>query len=110
MRDAAYTAVGFGVLGFQRAQVRRRQLARQLQVDARLEAARSQLWVLARELDERLEPFVADVLEPFLDDAEARLPPVPREVVSRSRQTARAARSELLRLLQAGDTDTDTAG
>ncbi|MGQ0519840.1 MAG: hypothetical protein ACT4PX_01655 [Actinomycetota bacterium] len=30
LRDAAYIAVGFGVIGFQRAQVARRELARQL--------------------------------------------------------------------------------
>ena len=36
-RDAAYVAVGFGVLGFQRAQVRRRELRK------RLEALASQL-------------------------------------------------------------------
>lgn len=30
LRDAAYMAVGFGVLGFQRAQVARRELARRL--------------------------------------------------------------------------------
>lgn len=30
LRDAAYVAVGFAVIGVQRAQVRRRELARQL--------------------------------------------------------------------------------
>lgn len=30
-RDAAYVAVGFGVLGFQRAQVRRRELRKRLE-------------------------------------------------------------------------------
>lgn len=30
LADLAYTAVGFGVLGFQRAQVRRRELTKQL--------------------------------------------------------------------------------
>lgn len=101
MRDAAYAAVGFGVLGFQRAQVRRRELARQLQVEGRLHEARSQLGDLARELDERARPLVSQVVQPLLDDAEARLPPVPRELVSRSRQAARAARGGLLDLLGA---------
>jgi len=35
LTDAAYIAVGFGLLGFQRAQVRRRQLVRQLETAAR---------------------------------------------------------------------------
>ncbi len=30
LREAAYVVVGFGVIGFQRAQVRRREIARQL--------------------------------------------------------------------------------
>jgi hypothetical protein len=35
LTDAAYIAIGFGLLGFQRAQVRRRQLIRQLEEAAR---------------------------------------------------------------------------
>lgn len=77
-RDAAYVAVGFGVLNFQRAQVRRRELAKALaaQVDAleaSLDEARGQLGRLAREVDGRLEPMVAN-LESRFDAVEARLP------------------------------------
>ena len=44
LKEAAYVAVGFGVLGFQRAQVRRRELARQLReqrpgIEAQVEEA-----------------------------------------------------------------------
>lgn len=46
LRDAAYVAVGFAVIGVQRAQVRRRELARQLP-----------------ELEERLPPALREVLE-----------------------------------------------
>ncbi len=53
LRDAAYTAIGLGVLGLQRAHVRRREIERQL-VE------------LSRDLDERVAPV--------LDELERRLP------------------------------------
>jgi uncharacterized protein HemX len=53
LREAAYVAVGLGVLGFQRAQVQRVELAKQ--IDARLE----QLNQLSTSLTEQVEPFVA---------------------------------------------------
>lgn len=39
LRDAAYVAVGFAVLGFQRAQVRRRELERAVRETVRAAAA-----------------------------------------------------------------------
>lgn len=76
VKEAAYVAVGFGVLGFQRAQVRRRQLASQLQeqrpeLEDQLAGARAQVVELGRELERRLQPALADAgerLEPLLDD------------------------------------------
>lgn len=52
LRDPAYTAVGFGVLGFQRAQVRRRELTHQIETvigPLRAEVARR-----GTDLEERL--------------------------------------------------------
>jgi hypothetical protein len=48
VKDATYVAIGFGVLGFQRAQVQRRELAGAIEdhvklVEERLEAASGQL-------------------------------------------------------------------
>ena len=48
VKDGAYVAIGFGVLGFQRAQVQRREVERAVQdhvkvVEERLEAASGQL-------------------------------------------------------------------
>ncbi len=43
VKDAAYVAVGFGVLAFQRAQVRRRELEQQLEVQL------DQCWDLLRQ-------------------------------------------------------------
>jgi hypothetical protein len=72
LRDSLYTAVGFGVLGFQQAQLRRRELQRELQ----RELAR-----LAVEADERIDPV--------LDDLEAQLPEDLRPLVDQARSAAR---------------------
>ncbi len=59
LKEAAYVGIGFGVLGFQRAQVRRRQLAE-----------------LGRDLERRLQPALVeatDRMEPLLAQIEARL-------------------------------------
>lgn len=75
LRDSLYTAVGFGVLGFQQAQVRRRQLQKEL---ARL----------AVEVDEKVDPV--------LDDLEARLADDLRPLLVSARSAARNARDSLL--------------
>ena len=64
LRDTLYTAVGFGVLGIQQAQVRRRQLQKDL---ARL----------------------AEEVEPVLDDVEAKLPDDLRPLLVQARTAAR---------------------
>lgn len=69
LRESLYTAVGFGVLGFQQAQVRRRQLQRELSR-------------LAAEVDERVEPV--------LDDLQARLSEEVRPLVIEARSAVRA--------------------
>ncbi|HEX2047766.1 MAG TPA: hypothetical protein VHF27_08380 [Acidimicrobiales bacterium] len=65
LRDSLYTAVGFGVLGFQQAQVRRRELQKEL-----------------AKLDEKVDPV--------LDDLEARLPEDLRPLVAPARSAAHA--------------------
>ncbi len=75
LRDTLYTAVGFGVLGIQQAQLRRRELQRDL---ARL----------AEEVDEKVDPV--------LDDVEARLPDDLRAVLVQARAAARTAQRTLL--------------
>lgn len=72
LRESLYTAVGFGVLGFQQAQVRRRQLQKELSR-------------LAAELDERVDPM--------LEDLEARVSEDVRPVVSQARSAVRRAQS-----------------
>jgi hypothetical protein len=75
LRESLFTAVGFGVLGFQQAQVRRRQLQKDL---ARL----------AVEVDERLDPV--------LDDLEARVSDDVRPLVAQARSALRTAQQSLL--------------
>ncbi len=74
-RETLFTVVGFGVLGVQQAQVRRRDLQRELAK-------------LAVEVDE--------MLDPLLDDVEARLPEDLRLVVAQGRSAARSLRRSLL--------------
>jgi hypothetical protein len=75
LRDSLYTAVGFGVLGFQQFQLRRRDLQRDLAK-------------LAAEVDERFDPV--------LDDLVARLPEDIRPVATQARAAAVSVRRTLL--------------
>ena len=103
LKDAAYVAVGLGVLGLQRAQVRRRELAKQLQVqrpelESQLAEARNQLTGLAREIEQRLEPALVEVgerVEPVLDQVEARLPEQARGAWSQVRRAAKETQEQL---------------
>ena len=75
LRESLYTAVGFGVLGFQQLQLRRRELQREL---ARL----------AEDMDGKVEPV--------LDDLVAKLPEDFRPLVTQARAAANSARRALL--------------
>ena len=75
LRDALYTTVGLAVLGVQQAQVRRRNLQREM---ARV----------AVELEERVDPV--------LDDVEARLPDDLRPLLAGARSAARDVQRSLL--------------
>ena len=65
LKDTLYTAVGFGVLGLQQVQVRRREVQKEL-----------------AKLDEKVDPV--------LDDLEARLPEDLRPLVAPARSAAHA--------------------
>jgi len=75
VRESLYTAVGLGILGFQQAQVRRRQLQKELSR-------------LAADLDERVDPV--------LDDIEANLSEEVRPLVAQARSALRSAQRSLL--------------
>ena len=75
LKDALYTAVGFGVLGFQQVQLRRRELQKDL---ARL----------AADFDGKIDPV--------LDDLVAKLPDDLRPLATQARAAAVTARRTLL--------------
>jgi hypothetical protein len=61
LKDGAYAAVGLGVLGFQRAQVRRHELTEQLKaqrgpLEQQMKALETQIWQLVALIEERLNP------------------------------------------------------
>ena len=107
LKDAAYVTVGLGVLGFQRAQVRRQELTKQL--DAQLGDVRNQ----TQRLVEGYESLLKDLeqrFEPVLDQVEERLPEQARELVTQARGAAKDAQDRFATLLKrAYDTKPATA-
>lgn len=96
LKDAAYVAVGFGVIAFQKTQVRRRELEKQFGVST--EQFREQLVKVAGEVEERIEPVV-EAVESSLDQLEERLPEQAREVFKQARTTAKEAGEQFRNLL-----------
>ena len=84
-RDVGYTAVGFGVLAFQRLQVRRRELTRELVTAA---GGRKAVGRLVREAEK--------VVDPVLDNVEKRLPSRARTSLHQARALGRVVESVLL--------------
>jgi prefoldin subunit 5 len=97
-RDAAYVAVGLGVLGFQRSQVRRvelkSKLGQDLHVDQRVDAVVERLTKRVHQLDELVEravQFVESSLEPIED----QLPGSARDMAKRAHAQAREVRTQI---------------
>lgn len=93
VRGAAEVAVGLGVMGFQRAQVRRREMERRLErsapeVAASVERVRQDVSRLARSVEPVLAPLVGQV-EEGIDRVEAHLPQPARQLLARTREEAR---------------------
>ncbi len=86
VKEAAYAAVGLGVLGVQSLQVRRREVVKQVEPQVREVAVRLQR--LATAADEAVNP----VFERFED----RLPDATRDVVRSARTAATDARDTIL--------------
>lgn len=88
LEDTAYVAIGFGVLAFQKAQVRRRDLAKQL---SDLAGERGELRVglakLSRDIEGRIDPVV--------DELQERLPAQAREAVATARKAAKDLTEDL---------------
>jgi hypothetical protein len=100
-RDAAYVAVGLGVLGYQRAQVQRVELQnrlskdlKDLSLDQRLDDVRQGVAKGIRQIDDLAETatqFVETTLQPLED----RLPSSVTQVTTKARQQAREVRIQI---------------
>lgn len=102
-RDAAYVVVGLGVLGFQRAQVRRQELSKRLaepkaQVEERIGEVRGEFTKRVKGVDERVEQAISR-LEASFEPLEQRLPGQARALVVQARTQTREARQQLRNLI-----------
>jgi len=79
LKDAAYVTVGLGVLAVQQAQVRRRELTKQ--VESQLSGTTEHLQKVARQVEERVSPL--------FDQIEVALPGAARDLVKQARTAAR---------------------
>ena len=93
-RDAAYVAVGFGVLGYQRAQVQRNELKNLLSRDQHLSGVRAELTKGVTQLDNLLET-ATQFIETSLQPLEQQLPPTITELTTKAFGQAREVRSQI---------------
>ncbi len=93
LKDAAYVTIGFGVIGFQKAQVRRQELKKQL--GSQVAAGRRNVAELASQLDAYVAPVRSQV-ESRLDDVEGALP-VPAQELLKSVRAAWQDQERFLR-------------
>jgi hypothetical protein len=94
LKDAAYVAVGFSVIGFQRAQVRRQELK------AQLHQQRQQFAGLVKGLDGAVQP-VRQQIEGRLDQIEGHLPGQARGLVRSARSLAKGTEDQVRSLIGA---------
>jgi len=97
-RDAAYVAVGLGVLGYQRVQVQRvelkNRLSQDLELDQRLGDVRQGVAKGIHQIDDLAESathFVESTLQPL----EERLPPSVTQLTTKAREQAREVRTQI---------------
>jgi hypothetical protein len=101
-RDAAYVVVGLGVLGVQRAQVQRQELARRAAgMDQHLTGIRSGIEAGGTQLGEWLDSTV-QFLETSLEPLEQQLPPQARELAGKARAQLCALGSQLRQVVAPG--------
>ena len=97
-RDAAYVAVGFGVLAYQRAQVQRVELQNKLSqdhaLDQRIDEVRHGVAKGFQHIDDLAESathFVETTLQPLED----RLPASVTQLTTKAREQAREVRTQI---------------
>jgi exonuclease VII small subunit len=91
-RDSFYVTVGLGVIAFQKAQVQRQELRKQLEDS--VGGAQQGVVESVKTVEERLEA-VEQRIDEVLDDVEDKLPPQARLVMSQARTVAKDARQQL---------------
>jgi hypothetical protein len=97
-RDAAYVAVGLGVLGYQRVQVHRvelqSRLSQDLALDQHIDEVRQGVAKGIRQIDDMTESAVRFV-ETTLQPLEERLPSSVTQVTTKAREQAREVRTQI---------------
>ncbi|HVT41710.1 MAG TPA: hypothetical protein VHD39_01915 [Acidimicrobiales bacterium] len=97
-RDAAYVAVGLGVLGYQRVQVRRvelqSRLSQDLALDQHIDEVRQGVAKGFRQIDDITESAVRFV-ETTLQPIEERLPASVAQVTTKAKEQAREVRTQI---------------
>jgi hypothetical protein len=105
-RDAAYVAVGLGVLAYQRAQVQRVELQNRLShdfdidLDKRIGDVRGGVAKGIHQLDDLAETAVQFV-ETTFEPIEEKLPPTVSQLTIKAREQAREVRSQIRQLVNA---------
>jgi hypothetical protein len=105
-RDAAYVAVGLGVLAYQRAQVQRVELQTRLSqdfdidLDKRIGDERGGVAKGIHQLDDLAETAVQFV-ETTFEPIEEKLPPTVSQLTTKAREQAREVRSQIRQLVNA---------
>jgi ElaB/YqjD/DUF883 family membrane-anchored ribosome-binding protein len=85
VKDAAYVTVGLGVLAFQKAQVSRRELTKQ--VESQLSGTGEQVQRLAKKVEERIQPVLGQL--------EATVPAQAKDLVKQARTAAKEVQGQL---------------
>ncbi len=103
-RDAAYVAVGLGVLGYQRVQVHRvelqNRLTQDLSLDQHIDDVRQGVAKSVRQIDDLTESAVR-LFETTLQPFEDRLPPSVTQLSVKAREQAREVRSQIRQRVRA---------
>lgn len=99
VRDSFYVTVGLGVIAFQKAQVQRHELGKQL--GGGIGEAQRNVSDGVKTVEERLEA-VEHRIDEVLDDVEEKLPAQARLVMSQARSVAKDARQQLRVLVPKG--------
>jgi hypothetical protein len=103
-RDAAYVAVGLGVLGYQRAQVQRvelrNRLSKDFSIDQRLGDVREGVVKGFHQIDDLAETAV-HIVETTLQPLEDKLPPSVSQVTTKAKEQAREVRIQIRQRMSA---------